>query len=61
MRLSRPRVAFACFGLGCLLILLVDAGIARAIGVPLMFVGLTLGVAAIASPDFLAGDRDDAR
>lgn len=58
MRLSRPRVAFTSFVLGCLLVLLVDAGVARAVGVPLLFVGLALGVAAIATPGFLAADRD---
>lgn len=58
MRPSRPHVAFTCFALGCLLVLLVDAGIARAVGVPLLFVGLALGVAAIATPSFLAADRD---
>ena len=60
--MSRPRLAVACFVVGCLLVLLVDAWIARAVGVPLLFVGLALGVAAIATPEFLAGDRDgDAR
>jgi hypothetical protein len=58
MRASRAPVAVTCFVLGCLLVLLVDAGIARAVGVPLMFVGLALGVAAIATPGFLAADRD---
>jgi hypothetical protein len=38
--------------------LLVEAGIARIVGVPLMFAGILLGVAAIATPEFLAGDRD---
>jgi hypothetical protein len=58
MRLARPRLALACFVIGALLVFLVEAGIARAIGVPLMFVGIALGVAAIATPEFLAGDRD---
>jgi hypothetical protein len=39
--------------------LLVDAAIARIAGVPLMFAGMALGVASIATPEFLAGDRDD--
>jgi hypothetical protein len=43
---------------GCLLVLLVDAAIARIAGVPLMFAGIALGVASIATPEFLAGDRD---
>jgi hypothetical protein len=58
MRLGRPQIALACFVVGILLVLLVDAGIARIAGVPLMFIGIALGVAAIASPEFLAGDRD---
>jgi hypothetical protein len=37
----RPAIAFACF----------------VVGVPLMFAGIALGVAVIASPDFLEGDR----
>lgn len=54
----RSRVAAACFVVGCLLVLLVEAGIARIIGVPLIFTGICLGVAAIASPGFLERDRD---
>ncbi len=57
MRLDRPRIALACFVVGALLVLLIDLGIARIVGVPLMFVGGALGVAAIATPEFLAGDR----
>ncbi len=53
-----PRAAAACFVLGCLLVLVIDAGIARIVGVPLIFVGIALGVAAIASPEFLEGDRE---
>ena len=52
-----PRLAAACLLLGLALVLLVDLGIARIIGIPLIFGGIALGVAAIASPDFLAGDR----
>jgi hypothetical protein len=58
MRLTRSRVALACFAIGCGLVLLVEAGIARILGVPLMFAGIALGVAAIATPEFLASDRD---
>ncbi|HEX2232891.1 MAG TPA: hypothetical protein VHG69_05955 [Thermoleophilaceae bacterium] len=57
MRLARPHIALACFVTGCLLVLLVDASIARIAGVPLVFAGIALGVAAIATPEFLAGDR----
>jgi hypothetical protein len=52
------RTAAACFLIGLGLVLLIDLGIARIIGVPLTFIGIGLGVAAIASPDFLEGDRD---
>jgi hypothetical protein len=44
--------------IGLLLVLLIEAGIARLIGAPLVFSGTVLGVAAIATPEFLAGDRD---
>jgi hypothetical protein len=58
MRPERPQIALACFVTGALLVLLIEAGIARIVGVPLMFAGIVLGVAAIATPEFLAGDRD---
>lgn len=61
MSLARPQIAFAVFVIGLLLVLLVDVGIARIVGVPLMFAGIVLGVAAIATPEFLAGDRDRPR
>jgi hypothetical protein len=54
----RARAAAACFLIGLGLILLVDLGAARAVGIPLTFVGIALGVAAIADPDFLRGDRE---
>jgi hypothetical protein len=53
-----PKVAAALFLLGLALLLLVDAGIGRIVGVPLIFIGLGLGVTAIASPEFLERDRD---
>jgi len=56
--MRRPRIALACFLVGCLLVLFVDLAIARIVGVPLMFAGIALGVASIATPEFLAGDRD---
>jgi hypothetical protein len=40
-------------------VLLIDLGVARAVGVPLIFVGIALGVTAIASPSFLERDRDN--
>jgi hypothetical protein len=59
VRPGRPAIAFGCFALGCLLVLLVEVPLARIVGVPLIFVGLLLGVAVIASPAFLAGDRQN--
>ena len=59
IRSRLPALAAACFIVGLLLIFLIDQGWARIIGVPLVFAGIALGVAAIATPDFLAGDRDD--
>ena len=56
--LTLPRVAAIAFLLGLGLVFLVELSIARIIGVPLIFVGIALGVASIASPDFLQGDRD---
>jgi hypothetical protein len=53
-----PRVAAATFVLGLLLVFLVELGVARIVGVPLIFVGIALGVAAIADPEFLKGDRE---
>jgi hypothetical protein len=57
MKVARPQIALACFLIGCLLVLLVEAGVARIVGVPLMFAGIALGVTAIATPEFLDGDR----
>jgi hypothetical protein len=60
--MSSPRLAraaAACFLIGLGLVLLIDLGVARIVGVPLTFVGIALGVAAIASPDFLEGDRPE--
>ena len=53
-----PKLAAVAFLAGLALLLLVDAGIGRILGIPLTFVGLGLGVAAIATPGFLERDRD---
>jgi hypothetical protein len=53
-----PGTAAACFVVGALLVFLIDAGIARIVGIPLIFAGIALGVTAIASPAFLERDRD---
>ncbi len=58
MNASRlPGIAAACFVLGCLLVLIIEAAVARAVGVPLIFLGIALGVRAIATPEFLEDDR----
>jgi hypothetical protein len=59
--MSHPRVAAVTFLVGLGLVFLVDLGVARIIGVPLVFVGIALGVASIADPEFLEGDRDSAQ
>jgi hypothetical protein len=53
-----PKIATACLLAGLLFVFLIDAGIARIIGVPLIFAGIGLGVAAIATPAFLEDDRN---
>jgi hypothetical protein len=53
-----PQVAFGSFVLGLLLLFLVEATIARVIAIPLIFVGIGLGVTVIASPRFLEQDSD---
>jgi hypothetical protein len=53
-----PWIAAGTFLVGLLLLLLVDAGAARVVAVPLIFVGIALGVRAIASPEFLERDRN---
>jgi hypothetical protein len=55
---SLPRAAAVTFVVGLLLVFLVELSVARIVGVPLIFVGIALGVAAIADPEFLKGDRD---
>jgi hypothetical protein len=56
--IGHPRVAAACFLLGLGLVFLIDEPIARIVGVPLIFVGIALGVFAVADPAFLERDRD---
>lgn len=56
--MTLPRAAFACFVVGLGLVFLVEAAIARIVGVPLIFVGIALGVTAIAEPAFLERDRE---
>jgi hypothetical protein len=53
-----PQVAFGSFVLGLALLFLVEATIARVIAIPLIFVGIGLGVTVIASPGFLEQDSD---
>jgi disulfide bond formation protein DsbB len=54
-----PQVAFGAFVLGLLLLFFVDASIARIIAIPLIFVGIALGVTTIASPAFLEQDNEE--
>jgi hypothetical protein len=54
-----PQVAFGAFVLGLLLLFFVDASIARIIAIPLIFVGIALGVTTIASPAFLEQDKEE--
>ena len=54
----RAQAAAACFLIGLGLVLLVDLDVARIVGVPLTFVGIALGVTAIADPAFLKGDLE---
>ena len=58
MKRSHAQLGLACFVVGCLLVFLIDANLARIIGVPMIFAGIFLGIYAIASPDFLTGDRE---
>jgi disulfide bond formation protein DsbB len=51
--MRRPQLAAATFVVGLLLVLLVEVPAARIIGIPLMLLGIGLGITAIASPDFL--------
>lgn len=55
--IARPRLAAACFTVGAVLLILVEAAPARVAAVGLIFCGIALGVAAIATPEFLDGDR----
>jgi hypothetical protein len=55
-----PRIAAACFLIGLGLVFLIDLGIARIVGIPLIFVGIGLGVASIATPAFLEDDEEPA-
>jgi hypothetical protein len=56
--LWHPRAAAVVFLVGLGLVFLVDAAIARIVGVPLIFIGIALGVLAIADPAFLERDRE---
>ena len=56
--MSHGRIAALCFAVGALLLFFVENGIVRLVAVVLLFTAIALGVHAIASPEFLTGDRD---
>lgn len=54
-----PKIAAATFLLGLLVLLVFEPTVLRALGVIGIFVGLVAGTFAIATPSFVAGDRDE--
>ena len=56
-RLNRPRAALAVFVAGVALMLVFEATVTRVAGVALMLAGIVLGVFAIATDEFVAGDE----
>ena len=55
----KGRLAIAAFGLGVALMLAFDATLTRIAGVALLLGGIALGVFAIASEEFVAGEERD--
>ena len=53
------KVAFACFVLGVLVMVPFESPITLTLGVLLLFASIITGVFAIATPDFLGGERDE--
>lgn len=53
------RLALAAFCAGVVLMLVFDATPARIAGVALLLAGMALGVFAIATEEFVAGDDDE--
>jgi NADH:ubiquinone oxidoreductase subunit K len=58
--MTHGRIAAICFVIGASLLFFVENGIVRLVSVILLFAAIFLGVRAIASPEFLTADRDDA-
>lgn len=58
-RLTLPRLFLAVSALGFVLMIAFDSTITRLLGVTCIFAALALGVAAIATPEFLAADLDE--
>jgi len=52
-------VAVACFVLGVALMIPFEHWVTRVLGVGALFTAILVGVFAIATPEFLAGDEDD--
>lgn len=58
-RLSLPRAFLIVSGLGFVLMIAFDTTVTRLLGVACIFAALALGVAAIATPEFLSADAED--
>ncbi|CAN5607820.1 hypothetical protein BH10ACT11_BH10ACT11_08470 [soil metagenome] len=58
-RLTLPRAFLAVAAIGFVLMIGFDATITRLLGVACIFGALALGVAAIATPEFLEEDLDE--
>lgn len=56
--LVSARLAASAFVVGVTLMLVFDATVTRIAGVALIFAGMAMGVFAIASDEFVAGDED---
>jgi hypothetical protein len=53
-------VALGCFGLGAVLMLALEDPITRVLGIALLFAFIVAGVFAIAAPELLDGEEEEA-
>lgn len=53
------RLALACLLVGTPVMILLESGAARGVGVALIVAFVVFGLFAVASPDYLAGGGDD--